>query len=404
MTQYTISDMVISRDSADFDDALAYAYSLGERPHCLCQTEKTGEIIPMYIAKVGEGFFLKRMPGTGSDHHPDCEHYELPMGLSGKGDLDKAITEDHQSGTTDLRLDFSLAKVAMTRTIVGVSAKEKATIKVDPKKLSLRSLLHYLYEEAGFNKWSPRMEGKRKWSVIRRYILEAAQGKNAKKAPLLNKLFLPETYQPEKTAQLDVQQRQYFGQFKKQGKSQPIGIVIGEIDSIEQARYGFRLTLKHMKNKPIFFGEDVYKRLEKNFSSEISLLFEEPDRVHLLSIITFTLSESGNLNLESISLMMTDENWLPFENLDDREVTYRLVNQKRYFAKGLRYNLTKDDIIASALITDLDEPNALYVIPADADEAYRANLDRIIDENKVPATLWDIDGCVPLALPLNKKE
>ena len=96
---------------------------------------------------------------------------------------------------------------------------------------------------------------------------------------------------------------------------------------------------------------------------------------------------------------MTDENWLPFEDLDDREVTYRLVSQKRYFAKGLRYNLSKSDIIASALITDLDEPNALYIVPAGADETYRENLNRIIEENKVPAMLWDIDGCEPLALP-----
>ncbi len=399
MTQYAINDMMLYRDSADFSQSLEYAHSSGERPCCLCQTERTGEIIPMYVAKVGEEYYIKRMPGTGSDHHQDCEHFELPIGLSGKGDLDKAINEDHQTGTTDLRLDFSLAKFSMTRNIVAGPAKEQTTIKADPKKLTLRSLLHYLYEEAGFNKWSPKMQGKRKWGVIRKYLLEAAQGKNAKKAPLLDKLFLPETYHPEKIAQLDVQQRQYFGQFKKQGKSQPIGIIIGEIDNIEQARYGFRLTLKHMKNKPIFFGEDVYKRMEKNFSSEISLLFEEPDRVHLLSIITFTLSDSGNINLESISLMMTDENWLPFEDLDDREVTYRLVSQKRYFAKGLRYNLSKSDIIASALITDLDEPNALYIVPAGADETYRENLNRIIEENKVPATLWDIDGCEPIALP-----
>ena len=399
MTQYAFNDLILSHDSADFSEAIAFAYTSGERPHCLCQTQRTGESIPMYIAMVGDNLYLKRMPNSGSDHHTDCEHYALPAELSGKGDLEKAISEDFQNGTTDLKLDFSLSKMALARDMVGGQGKEQSTVKADPKKLSLRSLLHYLYEEAGFNKWSPRMEGKRYWGVIRKYMLEAAQGKNAKKLPLLDKLFLPEAYHPDKAGHLDVQQRQYFGKFKKQGGKQPIGIIIGEVDNIEQSRYGFRLTLKHMKNKPIFFGEDVYKRMHKSFSSELSLLFEEPDRIHLLSIVTFSLSDSGNINLESISLMVTDENWIPFEDMDDREVIRRLVSQKRYFVKGLRYNLSKQDIIASALITDLEEPNAIYILPAESDEDYKGSLDRIIKESRIESTIWDIDGCQPLSIP-----
>ena len=64
------------------------------------------------VARLGEGYIVKRIPGTGSHHAPDCPHYEPPAEFSGLGQvLGSAITEDPATGETTLKLDFPLSKV-----------------------------------------------------------------------------------------------------------------------------------------------------------------------------------------------------------------------------------------------------------------------------------------------------
>ena len=69
--------------------------------------------IEMYVARLGYGFIVKRMPSTGSQHAPDCPSYEPPAEFSGLGQvLGSAITEDPATGETTLKLDFSMSKIA----------------------------------------------------------------------------------------------------------------------------------------------------------------------------------------------------------------------------------------------------------------------------------------------------
>jgi hypothetical protein len=68
------------------------------------------------------------------------------------------------------------------------------SVKTDDNKLSLRATLHYLWEQAGFNKWYPAMSHKRNGSVIRKYLLEAANNKTTKGSSLDSILFIPENF------------------------------------------------------------------------------------------------------------------------------------------------------------------------------------------------------------------
>src|SRR5687767_13754525 len=69
-------------------------------------------------------------------------------------------------------------------------------------KLSITATLHYLWEEAGFNRWSDRMAGKRNWFIIRKHLLQAADNKTAKGAPLSEVLYIPEVFSAERKAEL----------------------------------------------------------------------------------------------------------------------------------------------------------------------------------------------------------
>jgi len=387
MSQYSISDRVYAKSSPDLKPALLKAYQAKERPLCMCKSNG----IPMYIAKHPNGeLLIKRMPNTGFLHHPDCDSFEIPAELSGRGAIDsKAIAEDQDTGLTALKLDFSMSKMSTSRTVERSEGGEKTAVSADPSKLSIRSVLHYLYEEAGLNKWSPRMAGKRNWFIIRKHLLEAAQNKIVRKSPLTDHLFIPEVFKLDDKDAIAGRRKQFFASLKGEGNKQPMGILIGEVKEIGEARFGHKLIIKHMPDSPIYLADDVYKRMNKAFASELSC-FQEYEHIHLLAICTFVLTASGNPTVDTLSMMVVDQNWLPFESIEDLELVERLCTADRHFIKGLRYNLPKSDVIASALLTDTQEdPTALYLVPPGCDESYYQKLDAVISESELKSHIWD---------------
>ena len=387
MSQYAFGDYILDRSDTMFDEHLMKAYQSKVRPLCLCRQPG----IPMYIAKTSDhGYILKRMPNSGQNHHPDCESYELPGELSGRGDVqNKAISEDQDTGLTNIKLDFSLSKLSVSRSVSPGDSKESTSAKANPSKLTIRSLLHFLYEDASLNKWSPKMEGKRSWHVIRKYLLQAAQGKVTRKLPLIESLLIPEPFFVDKKDEIVARRRLFLSKLQKQGNKQPMGILVGEVKAIEKARFGHKILIKHMPDTPLYLSDDVYKKMNKNFSVELSF-FHENESIHLLTICTFVLSAAGSPQIDTISFMTVDQRWLPFDNIDELDLIDRLCSKKHHFIKGLRYNLSANDVIASLLITD-NEPTAVYLVPAGAHENYYNDLNNVIEKSDLKSKVIDIN-------------
>lgn len=390
MTDYSIEGCIVSRETGHFNDTLASAYKTNERPLCLCMTPG----IPMYIARIHDDtFVIKRMPNSGQTHHPDCESYEIPPELSGRGEVDhKAISEDHSTGLTSLKLDFSLSKVAVNRAAPQGKSKDTSVVKADPTKLTIRSLLHYLYEEAGLNKWSPNMVGKRNWYIVRKYLMLAAHNKITRKLPLADSLLMPEQFSLEHKDEIVARRRKTLAKLNKQGSKTPMGILIGEVKDIGATRYGHKLVIKHMPDTPVYMDEKVYKRMNKAFPTELAFFFEN-ELIHLLTICTFYLTPTGSPQIDTISFMVVDNNWLPFESIEELELLERLTSESRHFIKGLRYNLTACDVIASVLLTDTkDTPTAVYLVPAGADEHYYEELNSVVEGSELESKIIDINN------------
>ena len=130
------------------------------RPRCLCQPGG----VEMYIARHRQ-FLLKRMPGSGALHHPGCPSYELDVQQSGLGELVGEAVLESNPGSFDLRVNFPWTRVA-GRALPRGESQEPAEVAVARRRMSLRALMHFLFETAGFNRWSPAMEGKRNQGVL----------------------------------------------------------------------------------------------------------------------------------------------------------------------------------------------------------------------------------------------
>lgn len=384
MTRYMFKDYGCSPHDANWLTVLSRAYAAGIQPVCCC---KQGDSRPaLYIARHLQSFIIKRMPLSAWLHAPHCLHYEPPPELSGLGQVNgSAIRVDPQGEGVTLSLDFAMNKGRYRVTGQGGEV-EHESVRSDGTKLTLRAVLHYLYDEAGLTRWSAGMGGKRSWFVVRRELLGAALGKQTKGSPLSELLYVPETFFLD--TQREIKERQLAALSRLSLSPGNRMMVLGEVKLFEPARFGHILVLKHMPDVVFTVDDGLYKRLEQRFSGQRALR-DYYENSHLLLMGTFSLSPQGLYQLESACLMNVNEQWIPFEDRYEFELLDRLHYFARRFAKGLRYNLLGSKPLASVVLQDTgDTPTAMYIVPAGEDAAYGEAVEALNGQTGMASWVW----------------
>jgi hypothetical protein len=391
---YEISGKTFQPNDDRLKDALAAIYGTATRPLCKCR----GKGVEMYVAKLGHQYIIKRMPHSGAQHAPDCESYEPPAELSGLGEvMGGAIQTNLADGLTTLKFDFALSKTA-GRAAPTPSGTESDSVKTDGKKLTLRGTLHYLWDEAGLTRWSPAMEGKRSWYVVRKAILEGALDKVAKGAKMGDLIYIPESFNLEKKDEITRRRLNVFNQLSQaSGASRRLMLVVGEVKEMGDARFGKKMVIKHVPDAHFMMNDDLYKRLLKRFDNELQLWAGNTNS-HLLVIGTFGVSGAGVPSLEEASLVLTNDSWIPYESVDESMLIDMLIQQKRRFSKGLRYNLASTAPLATAVLNDAAEPTAMYIRPFGATDQYLKELNELQESSNLVSWQWSTSDDIP-ALP-----
>ncbi|MBA8907951.1 DUF1173 domain-containing protein [Aminobacter ciceronei] len=373
---------------------LADAYARREHPLCLCCPEG----VAMYIARFGARHILKRMPGTGLRHDVDCDSYEPPSGLSGLAAVEgEAIVENVEDGTTALKLGFSLSKIAGRAAPAANESREAGEARADGARLSLKATLHFLWDRAGFNRWRPAMAGRRNWAVLRKFLLDAAAVSTAKGRPLAHALYIPEMFDAKREDAIVRRRAELLSRaIQSAGNRRSLAILIGEVKEIAPSHIGARLVVKHAPRFPFMLAEDVERRMKKTFANELALWDANADS-HLVAIATFGIGAAGVATVEAIALMTVSENWIPVETGYEAMLVERLTKHGAGFVKSLRYNLPAAQPMASLVLARADGGStALYLVPADADAAFRERLAELIGESGMSAWVWDIaNGPMP---------
>jgi hypothetical protein len=349
-----------------FADAIADAHAGHQRPRCLCLSDG----VEMYVARLGEGYIVKRMPDTGSHHAPDCPSYEPPAEFSGLGQvLGSAITEDPATGETTLKLDFPLAKMP-GRSIMPPAGGESDSVSSSGNRLSLRGLLHYLWDQAELTRWHPGFTGKRTWATVRRHLLQAAEHMLARGDALRARLYVPEPFAIAEREAINARRLAHWQHaVSVPGKAQHLMLLIGEVKEIVPARYSFKAVVKHMPDQAFSIDEQLYRRLGRRFEPELAL-WDASDDIHMVMIATFGVGRAGVPAIQDLCLMPVTRQWLPVADGFEKQLLDRLVGEARSFVKGLHYNLGRGDRIASAVLTDCEgSAPMLFIEPAGLDEA-----------------------------------
>jgi len=398
MRRFRIGGEIFEDDTLALQAALSRAYDGKSRPLCLCKEPG----IAMYIARMGDQYLIKRMPLTGGDHDPSCDAYEPPYALSGLGALmGSAIQLDQASGMAALKLDFSLSKTG-SRAAPVATGNGSDSVKGDARKLTLRGLLHYLWHEAGLTIWTSIWSGRRQWWNIHWHLVEASKQMIVKGAPLSDVLFVPEQFRSLNKEAIE-QRRMAALAAALPPKNGPrkLMVLVGEVKEFAPTRSGQKLVVKHMPGFVFLLNEGLHRRLQARFENEFAL-WGADETSHLMAIATFGLNSAGLAIVEEIALMVVAANWIPYESVYEHKLVEALAGVREQSTKGLRYNLSADQPIASAMFQQRrPRPMALYVVPPGADQAFEAALSELVRSRpEMESWIWRTSESEMPALPL----
>jgi hypothetical protein len=392
---YLINGKVFAAHDPGLQAVLARIHGTPVRPRCLCVNGG----VEMYVSKFAD-FVIKRMPETGGEHDPTCPCFELPSSTSGLGEvLGKAIIQ-RGPDRVELRLSFPLTR-RIGRGATAAERQPPAAATVGPRALSLRGLLHYLWERAGFNRWYPRMQGRRSYAVLRKFLLHACEEVETKGLRLAERVFMPEGLAKDHLA------------WNTRRRNQPLSIrlcpvaelpfrmmiAIGEVKELSATTSGYELVLKHLPDCTFFLAPKTGERTQRAFAAE--LLAWNAGQVKLIAGCLIFAGHVHLYQVEALTLMMTSEEWIPLDHPFEKDVIDKLVAEQRAFVKPLRYETKHAGKFPNFLLLDVGpRPMALDILSAFLAAPERAAKTRAIAARKPNGCVWDTaQGAVMPSLP-----
>lgn len=355
--RFSIKGRVFNADDAQLQAALAQIHETSERPRCLCVSGG----IEMYVA-YHQKFIVKRMPETGSLHQPGCPSFEPALQQSGLGELIGDAVLETSCGNVELRVDFAWTRIS-GRSVPHGEAQDVSEVEVPRRRMSLRALMHFLFERAGFNRWSPAMQGKRNQGVLHKYLLEAAEEVLVKGMVLAERLYVPEPFNEATRVNVAQRRREKLAVLRPSEGLSPAAIVIGEFKASEVTPWGRRVWVKHMPDAPLLINAKAWERIERVFAD----LFEARDadmghKVRLMMAAVIRARRENTYEIDVASLMLTSEHWIPVEGVYELLLLHALVDQQRRFVKPLRYDAKSGVAFPNALLLDVGAtPVSLHV-------------------------------------------
>src|SRR3546814_15528713 len=110
------------------------------------------------------------------------------------------------------------------------------------------------------------MAGKRNWYIVRRQLLNAALGCKVRGDSLAPRLFIPETFRLDDKD--GIVGRQHAELALAKSTPDHIMLLIGEVRSIETARFGENILIKHLPNFPFLLDAYMERRFPHRFWAE----------------------------------------------------------------------------------------------------------------------------------------
>jgi hypothetical protein len=133
--------------------------------------------------------------------------------------------------------------------------------------------LHYPWERAGagFNRWYPRMQGKRSYWVLRKFLLQASKEVETKGLRLAERVFIPESFSRDHVAEIARRREAALSILLSPDADVhfKMMIAIGEVKAFTVTTLGYTLALKHLPECAFFLDHKTGERTKRVFGAEL---------------------------------------------------------------------------------------------------------------------------------------
>lgn len=403
--RFFIKGRILAAEDPALQDALACVYNTPERPRCLCVQGG----VAMYVAK-HRVFLVKRMPDSAQRHHPSCPSYDPDLGQSGLGELIGDSVIEHAPDAIELCVDFPFARMPGKGAGRG-DRTEPTAVKSSRHRMTLRAVLHYLFERARLNHWVPAMEGKRNQGVVRKYLMEAAEDVTTKGIRLTDRLYVPEPFSESAKESIAERRRTKLAVLHSpvdpscESSAEDVQfkmiLLIGEFKAVEPAVQGRKVWVKHMPDTPLFIDLKAWERAERVYGEVFEGLDADCTRKPraVLGALIYARRERV-YQIHSLTLMLATDQWIPIEALHELPLVNALVDQQRRFMKPLRYDAATAATFANALLLDAGEASiALHVVSPFMQTKDRSAKEKAIKDAELAHPrqpwVWHTDQAMP---------
>ena len=310
---------------------------------CNCKTSPLQLVIRERMGKL----FLAAWPDQAAIHALDCpfysEHREsagryAPEAIERDGDVTR-VALSHPLMHQNRNQEWSEPKERAPATTPGADRGQ------GPKTtMHLWGLVHYLWEEAGLNRWYPGWH--RDWGLVRYLLRRVAQNTMVGDKPLLDSLYIPPVWNSKK--QYDIQQ--HWNQFhailfKNNRRCEMVasGFVIGTVRSLEQSEFGNVIQLHHHSAR-FYMDQRIsdnvahYSRRGWAAAKHLEVASDSRDRPYVVAAMRVESSSTGRMAIVEVALMRVSPRYIPVSSSYEDRLARHLIELDRQFVKPLHYD------------------------------------------------------------------
>lgn len=395
--RYLVDGVRLRPDDPAWQHALERAHAKNAQPLCLCRPGG----VPMYIARYHQ-FFVKRLPDTGHRHHPTCSSYEPPPNQSGLGEVLGDAVIERAPDRLEVRLDFPLTRRLGRPVAQGDRNAARTEVAAHRRRLGLRGLAHLLLQRAGFNRWYPRMQGKRSWYVMRKHLMAAAHEIETKGARLADILLIPEPFSLEDATAIAKRRMRAMAVLLSPGEDVQfkLMLVMSELKEFSATDVDYRIVLRHMPDCPLYMERKAGERFKKVFECEYEAWAHQrsaeqsgqadPWRLRFLFCGLIYAKREGVYFVDTATLVMLSSTWIPLDQPYEQLLIDELVRQERRFLKPLRFESKQGATFPNAVLLDTGDAET----PLDIVTPFMADRDRALKQQalakRAAGWTWDM--------------
>lgn len=308
-------------------------------------------------------FHLARFPDTGPEHSEDCIYFGVDPGMSGLGTYKKGVVQELDDGNTKIKLKVGLQqRPTAAPNDVGAAPVQKAPAggrsRSGQASMTLLGLMHYFWTLAGFNVWSPAMEGKRTLAVVHHHLLRVAAATYAGRVRLSSNLLVAT---PAATGrQGDLNKAKSVEAMNRRRRLIVVAPLAQYQEGMAQAA---RLPISGFHGIPFLSAsEDTWAFLQRRFLSELNGWMSGDQVIAIIQTDVPTPATNGlRAQAVDVALMATTPEWIPVDSGYESAVAASLVAEGRRFEKPMRFDAGEDQVFPDFWLKDVGDPLPMEV-------------------------------------------